>query len=102
MLLSFAAIALVVVAILGRQWYLFPAILIMLPLSLILYGLELVDLKYAVVNLPLWPVRLFTGDEAVRYGRVLLVAGLILSVPCAILAILGGLATFFLSASLAK
>jgi len=87
MLLSFVTIALIILALLNRQWYLFLAILIMLPLGLILHGLEIMNLKYVLVSLPLRPLRLLTGDVAMRYGKIMLVAGLVLLVLCILLAI---------------
>jgi hypothetical protein len=100
MILSGVTIALLIFTVLSRRWYLFSLILVLLPFSLVVHGLEVVDLQYKVVSLPLQPMRLLTGDAAVRYGRILLVVGLILSVLCVVLAISGGLATIFLSGHL--
>jgi hypothetical protein len=91
-LVSLATIAPFAIVILTGRYYLFPVVIAMviamLPVSFILYGLEIQDLKYAVINLPFRPVRLLTGDAAVRYGIILLAVGIAPLLFCALLVVL--------------
>lgn len=95
--IAFVSVCLAVV-ILARCWYLLPVVIavmavVALPLSFVLHGLEILDRKYAVINPPFRPVRLLTGDAAVRYGTALLCAGLVLAL-CVLVGILAGLSIF--------
>jgi hypothetical protein len=68
-----------------------PIVLIALPIGAIVYGLEIREVGYVTLSLPLQPTRLLEGQEAIRVGNLYVIGGLILFFACLILAIVPAL-----------
>jgi len=64
-----------------------PIVLMALPVGAIVYGLEIREVGYVTLSLPLQPTRLLKGEEAVRVGNLYVIGGLILFFSCMTLAI---------------
>lgn len=77
-----------------------PILLLTLPASAIIYGLEIREVGYVTLSLPLQPTRLYTGDQAARVGSLYVAGGLLLLVPCLALSMLSGFSGLLLSKTL--
>jgi hypothetical protein len=86
-----ALLVVLVTLVTGHGEIALPALFVTMPLALIVYGLEIREVRYYVLSLPLKPPRLLTGEEAVRIGSLYIVGGVILFIPSLALAILAGL-----------
>jgi len=76
----------------GYGVFALPIVLLALPVGAIVYGLEIREVGYVTLSLPLQPARLVKGEQAVRIGSLYVIGGLILFFACMILAVLPGLA----------
>ena len=72
----------------GHGELVFPILLLVVPAGAIVYGLEIREVGYVALSLPLQPTRLLVGEQAARVGNLYLVGGLILLIPCGLLAAL--------------
>lgn len=96
---SFVLIALAVAAVtlsINGHPALFGAVLVLLvPASLIVGGLSMVRTKVAIVRRPFrWSDRILTGEEAERWGRILIALGLGLLVLCLALTLMSNAGTW--------
>ena len=76
------------IAVTGR-WNLFmPCLFLLAPFAMILEGLRIIEMQLDFHNLRFWNRRPVTGEQAIRRGKIKLVIGILLFVPCGYLAIL--------------
>lgn len=86
-LLGLVVLLLVIAAVLNYRWYWGFGVLLYLPIGIILYGFQVRQTRYALVDPPFRPMRLLTGEEAVRHGNRLIALGVVLLIPCVLLAL---------------
>jgi hypothetical protein len=93
-LFGFLGFSLLVFLLLIRRWNLVVTLLsLALPSSFIFSGISILKSGFMVENMPFLPVRLLTGDQVKRRGKIMIVAGLISLLPCALI----GISAAFLS-----
>lgn len=75
----------------GHGAFALPIVLVVLPVGAIVYGLEIREVGYVTLSLPLQPIRLLEGEAARRAGNLYVIGGLILFFSCMILAVVSTL-----------
>ena len=75
----------------GHGAFALPIVLMALPVGAIVYGLEIREVGYVTLSLPLQSTRLLKDQEAVRVGNLYVIGGLILLFCCIMLAVLSTL-----------
>ena len=89
MLFSLTVIAVGIFLIINARWnQILLLLFLMLSVSLIFRRIKIWNLQYTIENLPFRPIRLLTGEDAVRRGKITLAIGLSSFMFCSILAIL--------------
>jgi hypothetical protein len=92
--LIFAGICSLIMLLIGitGRWNLYlPFLFLLPPFAMILEGLRIIEMQLDFHNLRFWNRHPITGEQAIRRGRIKLVIGILLFLPCGYLAILNAL-----------